>query len=142
MAATTKESDQQGCEEDGLKMELNERRKQFKVVWTDPVDAESHHGRHHGDVPAVVESLRVLEQSPVPGPGGAGPHHQHQAPGVEDHQDEDHQHAEDTAGRLLLVPGAETGRAAEVEEAPETCQGWAQLEVPDLDVADASSLLP
>lgn len=107
----------------------------MEKLWTDPVDAESQYGCHHGDVPAVVESLSVLVQRPVISPGGTDPRQQDQAPGVEDHQDEDHQPADDTAGPPLSLPlslsPAKTERAAEIEEAPETCQGWAQLEVRD-----------
>ena len=65
----------------------------MEKLWTDPVDAESQYGCHHGDVPAVVEPLSVLVHSPVPGPGWAGPSHQDQPPGVEAQQDEDHQSA-------------------------------------------------
>ena len=116
-------------------------------MWTDPVDAKSQYGRHHGDVPAVVESLAVLVESP---------RHHHQPPGVEDHQDDDHQAAHQPAvqaGPLLSVSPAVTDGAAEVQEAPETCQCWggsdpvqqtghAPLEVRDSDVTDTSSLKP
>ena len=58
---------------------------------TDPVDAECQDGGHHGYLPAAVDPV----PAPVLSPGGPGPHHHHQAPGVEGQQGEDHQPAGD-----------------------------------------------